>query len=58
MLYGYYFVSGIQDYIDHANINKINNTLVFKIKDEYKLEFKNVSSNEIIWQHKNEWMNE
>ena len=55
MLDGSYSVSAIQDYIEfiikkhekltkfspiYVYINRINNKLVFKIKDEYKLEFK------------------
>ena len=58
--FGSYSVSDIQDYIDyiikkhekltvvspiHGYINRINNRLVFKIKDEYQLELQN---NEII----------
>ena len=53
MPYGSYSVSDIQDYIEyiikkyetgttippiHVYINRINNRLVFKIKDSYKLE--------------------
>ena len=55
MLDGSYSVTDIQDYIEfiikkhekltklppiHVYINRINNKLVFKIKNEYKLEFK------------------
>ena len=36
----FYSVSDIQDYIDYIDIyiNRINNRLVFKIKDKYRLE--------------------
>ena len=34
----------------HVYINRINNRLVFKTKDEYK-RIKNAWINEIIWQH-------
>ena len=73
---GSYSVSSIQDYIEyiikkheilttispiHVYINRTNNRLVFKIKDEYKVKlqtnetmklFGNTWNNEIIWWHK------
>ena len=65
---GSYSVSHIQDYIEyiikkrgtlttvppiHAYINRINNRLVFKIKDGYKLELKTLETMKLFGSTKN-----
>ena len=64
---GSYSVPEIQDYTEyiikkhetltknsliHVYINRINNRLVFKIKDGYNLELQTPEKNEIIWRYK------
>ena len=64
---GSYSVPEIQDYTEyiikkhetltknsliHVYINRINNRLVFKIKDGYNLELQAPEKNEIIWRYK------
>ena len=63
---GYYSVSDIQDFIHyiiktwtlttiypvHVYISRINNRLVFKIKDGYKLELQTPKTMKLFWKHK------
>ena len=67
MLDGSYSVSAIQDYIEfiikkhekltkfspiYVYINRINNKLVFKIKDGYRLKLQTSETMKLLWQHK------